>query len=398
MCSAELLHFDCSTFKGKMSSMSENKMPKGLKIAYIVTFMGMLTAGGIAVVFGPVKNFSENENRYLTTLPALNWESIKSGEYQENLEKASSDQFPFRDQWLGMTTGMVRCFGKNCVNHVYLGKDGYFLEQVIDSDLPQKNYQTNLRILQMFREKYKMDCKVMMVPSPSTVLADKLPVGAVEYNSDKLEEQGRQLFGENWLDVKTPLIEAAKKEQVYFRTDHHWTLQGAYQGYKTLCQAEDFASGDWGSFQPKVASKDFLGTMYSKVLTFAPKKDTIRLVEKLAKSVKVTCDGKTWSLYDRDKLKVKDKYAVYFGGNFGCVEIENPEAASEETLVVIKDSFANSMVPFLIGHYKKIVMIDLRYYNQSLGAFVEKEKKCSVLVLYEMSNFAKDDNLHKLIM
>ena len=76
--------------------------------------------------------------------------------------------------------------------------------------------------------------------------------------------------------------------------------------------------------------------------------------------------------------------------------MENPQAKGG-TLLVIKDSFANSFVPLLTENYKKIVMLDLRYYNLSVQKVLEENAGADILVLYEMSNFAKEGNLHKLL-
>ena len=127
------------------------------------------------------------------------------------------------------------------------------------------------------------------------------------------------------------------------------------------------------------------------------KPDTLIIPENIP-DCQITCDGKKRDgIYEWSKLKEKDKYAVYFGGNYGIVEIENEESEVDKTLVIIKDSYANSMVPYLLSHYKRIVMLDLRYYNESVKSLIEKENPDQLLVLYEMSRFSKDSNLFKIM-
>ncbi len=105
------------------------------------------------------------------------------------------------------------------------------------------------------------------------------------------------------------------------------------------------------------------------------------------------------SVYDRSKLKEKDKYAFFFGGNYGEVHVQN-RAADEENkgrnVLVIKDSFANSFAPFLTQNYENIYMIDLRYYNGDLKAYLQEHDITDVLVLYNISNFISDRNIYKL--
>lgn len=378
--------------------MKREKINKITCGAYVGVFLGLLLAGGSSVFCFPQKEYSENENRYLTKIPNISAKGVTSGEVQEKLEDAMCDQFVWRDGWLSFATQMEMLTGSSCVNQVYLGKDHYFFEKVLDSDISQKKYETNLKMIQACAQQENIDCTVLLVPSPATVLQDRMPNGAVMYNSASLRKLGKQYFSSQWLDITEELREVSKREQVYFRTDHHWTLRGAYEAYRAYAEHMERSVSSYESFAPEAVSQSFLGTIYSKLLPRDVKEDTIYVAKQLPDSITVTCDGEIMDeIYQWDKLDTKDKYAVFFGGNYGIVEIENPQAKSEETLFVFKDSFANSMVPFLIGDYKKIVMIDLRYYTQSVSQLMKQYDNKRMLVLYEMSNFAKDDYQSKLL-
>lgn len=378
--------------------MKREKMNKIICGAYVGVFFGLLIAGGNSVFCFPQKEYSENENRYLTKLPDISAKGVTSGEIQEKLEDAMCDQFVWRDGWLSFATQMEMLTGSSCVNQVYLGKDYYFFEKVLDSDISQKKYETNLKMIQTCAQQENIDCTVLLVPSPATVLQDKMPNGAPMYNSDSLSKLGKQYFSDQWLDITEELREISKEEQVYFRTDHHWTLRGAYEAYRAYVEHMERSVSSYESFEPEAVSQSFLGTIYSKLLPKDVKEDTIYVGKRLPDSITVTCDGeKMDGIYEWDKLDTKDKYAVFFGGNYGIVEIENPQSKSEETLFLFKDSFANSMVPFLIADYQNIVMIDLRYYTQSVRQLMKQYDNRSMLVLYEMSNFAKDDYQSKLL-
>lgn len=378
--------------------MEREKKNKFICGAYVGVFLGLLLVGGGLVFFSPQKAYSENENRYLTKLPSISAKGVISGEVQEKLEDAMCDQFVWRDGWLSFATQMQRLTGSSCINQVYLGKDHYFFEKVLDSDISQKKYETNLKMIQACAQQEDVDCNILLVPSPATVLQNKLPNGAVMYDSASMQKKGKQYFGDQWLDITEDLQKASKEERVYFRTDHHWTLRGAYEAYRAYEMHMGRTASSYESFGPEAVSDTFLGTIYSKLLPKDVKKDTIYVAKQLPDSVTVTCDGKKMDeIYQWEKLDTKDQYAVFFGGNYGIVEIENPQAESEETLILFKDSFANSMVPFLIGDYKHIVMVDLRYYTQSVSQLMDQYDNKSMLVLYEMSNFAKDDYQSKLL-
>lgn len=364
---------------------------------YVVGIIGCLTIAGIYIFVGKTKYFSEQENRYLTTLPEISWKGITDGSVQEQLDKFASDQFPLRNQWMELSTTLEKGMGNSCINGIYLGKDGYYLEQVLNSDISQTRYENNLTMLQQFLFKGNGKKAVMLVPSRGCILKDKLPKGAVMYEDAALYEKGHSMLQHSWIDLRAGMQQAAKENQVYFRTDHHWTLQGAYTAYTVLERQWKGKITPYESFSPTEVSKDFLGTMYAKVLEKNPKKDCLEVPKALPQNLKVTCDGETrQSIYEEEKLQGNDKYAVYFGGNYGIVEMENPQAKGE-TLFVIKDSFANSFVPLLTENYKKIVMLDLRYYNLSVQKILEENAGADILVLYEMSNFAKEENLHKLL-
>ena len=108
-------------------------------------------------------------------------------------------------------------------------------------------------------------------------------------------------------------------------------------------------------------------------------------------------NGKKSEIYHIDKLKEKDKYQVFFGGNYGVVSIENNEANNDKNLLIIKDSYANSFTPFLLKDYKTITIVDYRYFSGNLQSIVQSNNITDVLVLYEMSNFMKDKNLVKMM-
>ena len=99
-------------------------------------------------------------------------------------------------------------------------------------------------------------------------------------------------------------------------------------------------------------------------------------------------------MYQYDKLSEKDQYQFFFGGNFGEVRISG--GSGEGTVVVLKDSFANCFVPFLLSDYENVIMIDCRYYPGSFRKLLEEETPQDVLILYELNNFANDINQTKL--
>lgn len=368
-------------------------------IFFSIGIMGLLTATGLATFFGSQKTFSENENRYLSKLSDVHWEELKSGKAQTTLTQVANDQFPYYDFWMQTSTEIEKCIGKQDIGGVYFGKDHYYFEKILESDFEEKRYNNNLRLVAAMQEKLEERITTILVPSPSTICKDKLPKYAVGYDSNQKYEEGKEIIGkENWLDIRIPLEKESKQKQVYFRTDHHWTMSGAYIAYKAFMEQSGLKPQSLEYFDLQEKSNAFYGTLYSKALDKNAIPDSLLIPENIPSDLQITCDGKKHkSIYDISKLSTKDKYSVFFGGNYGITQIKNSNGKQKKTLIVIKDSFANCLVPMLIEHYQKIIMIDLRYYNDSVSSLLSTEKNKTILVLYEISNFAKETTLHKLM-
>lgn len=384
---------------------------------YPAFVIGALAVGGAAIFVLPQRTYSEAENRYLTKLPHISAEGILSGEVQRTLTEAASDQFPGRDTWMQMaTTGQYLLYHRE-INGVYVGKDHYLFDKVLDSDLSEKNYEKNLYYVTAMKEATDADVSVMLIPTPGTVLTEKLPTRAVLYDPAPYEELGEELCETDsvrWVQTREALERADRNgfDDIYFHTDHHWTTNGAYVGASTYLETQDIRIAEQVRFDVQTASDSFCGTLYSKVAGMpGARADELELPQALPEKLVIEADGapadalgvdgkkampKLTGIYDLTKLEMKDKYAVYFGGNYGKITIKNPDAEGNGTLLLIKDSYANSMVTYLLDRYEQITMIDLRYYNESVPELVA-EGWDEILVCYEMSNFIKDRNLFKLI-
>lgn len=371
-------------------------MNKWFKLYFLLTAGILIFLGGLTV-FLPQKEFSENENRILAHFPQFTWSQFMSGDYQEKLEDAVDDQTVCRDRLTAMATFSQRMLGYRDIGGVYLGKDRYYLTKTTDEDVDMFRYMENLRYVEYLSEKYPQQVTLLLVPSAGTVLEKKLPSYAPFYQADAMYKAMETVCNTaKRLDIRGSLAQAAKKDQVYFRTDHHWTLSGAYVGYQSFCNAAGIQPAAYQSFFPKAVTKSFYGTLYSRVLDQTIEPDVIYAATKIQEPESVLCDGKEADgVYEQKKLQEKDKYGYFFGGNYGTVQIKTG-VENGKKLVIFKDSYANSMVPFLLQHYEEITMIDLRYYRASVASLLEQQRNTDILILYEMSSFMQDSNLFKL--
>ena len=372
-------------------------MKKGYLFCYMVLVMAILSGFGVYSICSPLRAYSENENRYLDEYPSFSMKEYLEGTFQDDFDSAFSDQFAGRDTWMKASTQMKKIMGFHDISGVYLGKDGYYFAKTNQAAVNQKQFLKNLRFAEYIGEVSGDRASLILAPSPAVILSDKLPKGAPYYDADAMSQMANTVMKRaKYIDTRQELKEYSKQNEVYFRTDHHWTALGAYAAYSAYCVENKLERHTYGYFDVKRISDSFLGSMYSKTLDPAAVADDLYAAANTPQA-EVMCDGeKRQGIYDVEQLVKKDKYAYFFGGNYGEVNIKS-HVNSKKKMLVIKDSFANSFVPYLMEDYGEITMIDLRYYKKSVQKLLQKENYDNIVILYEMSNFAQDTNLYKLV-
>ncbi|MGB4587965.1 MAG: DHHW family protein [Clostridiaceae bacterium] len=353
----------------------------------------------------PSKVFSENENRYLAVLPKLTGEKFINGEYMNGLDEYVDDQFVIRDEWIGIKVVLERAILKQEINSVYFAKDNYLIEKHNDSDVSEEQAEKNRDDVLEFIKKQesilgKDRVKFMLVPTASEILTDKLPLFAAGsgYNQNAyLDKMASVISKGSLIDVRN-ILNKHKDEYIYYRTDHHWTTLGAYYAYVQWAETLEFNPIDKEQFDIHLVSDQFYGTLHSKVNTNVKPDDLYlyELKEEMSYHLTYNLVDKTDTLYDLKKLEGKDKYSVYMGGNNALIEVQTNNMNGRK-LLVIKDSYAHSCVPFMVNHFEKTYMIDLRYYNGDMDDFILDNEITDVLVLYNVMGFVEDVNIGKLV-
>lgn len=339
------------------------------------------------------QEFSENENRYLEPLPALTWESVKSGQYMEDINSYLCDHFPFRDFFIGLKTGTEITLGRREINQVFIGRDGYLIEKYQNPVNTEQISQT----LKTFGEKEELRGKelhLMLVPTAIYTYKNLLPEFAPSADQMETAEKIYQTSGLLPIDCSQDLLEHQQDGQLYYRTDHHWTTYGAYVGYLAFCREKGFTPVSLNELEAETAAEDFCGTIYSKVNDYSQKGDKITIYRNPADKLTVYYEDTketTNSLYNLEYASKKDKYSLFLNNLHPLIEITNENAESERELVLIKDSYANSMVPFLVHHFKKVYVFDTRYYKWGPSSFIKgHEGITDVLILYNMNTVDTD--------
>ncbi|MCI8608384.1 MAG: hypothetical protein HFE73_01935 [Firmicutes bacterium] len=338
-------------------------------------------------------SFSPNENRYLQEKPEFSGENILSGRFAEQAEKYLSDQIIGREGWVAGKSMTEAALGIFDMNGVYLCKDGRVVERFTEETFDWSQYKRNLQQISQLKEicdQEQIPLDLLMVPTAAYVYKDALPVHALTFDEDKAFAQAETIVQKSLIDLRKVLIDE-NKYPTFFKTDHHWTGYGAFLAYQAYMErlGADVSQMSYEDTEPAALSDEFKGTLYSKVLLSTLGMDTIMTPSMaLEANYKVSIEGKEYdSLYFNDYLKEKDKYAVYFGGNYDRVDVDT-ESENGEKLLIIKDSFANSFVPYLLDDFHKITMVDTRFYRDDISALAKEYDR--VLILYSVSNLAEE--------
>ena len=364
---------------------------------------------GIALILSPSRDFSDQENRYLAQFKAPTLKTLRSGEFMEKFEDYVTDQFPLRDQWVQLKAYSERALGKQENNGVYFSPDGQTLFAHFTAPT-REALEQKVGFVNKLGANLVVPVYFSLVPDKSFVLADLLPANAPSVDDGSTIEEAQALCGDKvtYIDLRTMLT---GERDAFYRTDHHWTTMGARLAFQRLMSgmnlvrpiaAEDLNGLSYQGLPYTEVSGSVYGTTYSAsgagwvepdiICTVIPEGGTKGNVTVTRYPEGAPIEG---GLYYPEKLAVKDKYAYFLGGNQPLCVIKNPDAASGK-LLVIRDSYADSLAPFLAEEFQEVHLFDLRYNNLSLKQYVADNGIDQVLVLYSAANFSTDQNLFKL--
>lgn len=376
---------------------NRNKIGKYIPaVVFLIFIYGM----ALWFLFSPKTDYSSSEKRYLQKFPDANVEKVLSGEFGSEFETFFADRFPQRNTWVGINAYTTLAEGNNGASGVYNCKNGYLINKPVSTD---NNLDKNVGAVVDFAKKIDAPTTVMLVPSTGYIADDVLPTFHDKYNDDEDISKISSTLSKDKIGF-VDLRERFKSEykngsQLYYKTDHHWTTKGAYTGYQELCKALGVTPIDDSTLK-KDSYPDFYGTTYSSSgfwltppdnieIWSNPKNSDKNISVKITEGANVKTSG---SMYFTDHLKEDDKYPVFIDGNHALTEITNTNAKNG-TILLIKDSFSHSLAPFLAENYSKVVLVDLRYYKESVSQLVSTYNPEQVVVLYGIDNLATDTDI-----
>ena len=373
-----------------MSSKIKKIIEYPLLVILCILFIGMF----LMYLFKRDTEFSDMENRYLAERPSISLSDIKDGVFMQAFETYTEEQIPLRNTLIKAKAGVER-FLLKCENHgIAAGKEGYLFEKVLCTD---KQLVKNEAALESFIKNTDRTVSVAIVPNSYEVLKELTPAGFP--NIDQGAEIDRfydRLFTyENCTAVD--LQEALKNrsgEQIFYRTDHHWTTLGAYYGYEAFCESTGNSPVNLAALT-EIRIPDFYGTYYAKYKGYGLASDTIFCYDIPIRSLTLKSGVKN-TLYEMEKTSAYDKYAMFLYGNDGLCEIKAENAGNGKQLVIFKDSYANCLIPFLTYNYDTITVVDLRYYGGSVSELLSEKESAELLFLYNFSHLNEDRHFYRL--
>ncbi|WP_343344462.1 DHHW family protein [Terrisporobacter petrolearius] len=381
--------------KNKIKQRQYYKTSALLFILFLVLFVG-------ANIITKDKTFSETENRMLAGKPKFSVDKLLEGRFTSKFEDYVVDQFIGRDFFTNVKINMDKLLGKKESNGVFLGEDGYLVENFAKPN--EKAVRENIQAINNFCARYKNIKQYMLIsPTAVSILKDKLPMDApimdqeayLQSYKDKLPQSVS--FVDNY---KT--MHDHRNEYIYYKTDHHWTSLGAFYSYKELEKSMNLEKMSDDYYTQQMVSNDFFGALSSKsgyhlkegdkVNVYLPAKgDSQNVVVNYVEE-----QERTATLYSSQALEQKDNYEVFLKGNHPLVKIKT-DANNNKCLLIFKDSYANSFIPFLVKDFSKIIVVDPRYYYEDIDSLMQQENVNEVLYLYNANTFFNDTSLSPVL-
>lgn len=382
----------------------------------VVLFLSVLFAFSAAFLILPDNHFSEQENRSLRTFPRFTAERLVNGKFGEEINDYFADQFPMRDSLVGLKGITEIGLGKGENDGILLGKNGQLARRLF-SVVYENGEETAVKMdtydpshVKQSAEGIDRAASNLSVPFDVMITGRTLDVAASAFDyPDTFSQDLYSTFYSNIgnranvIDTVPNLRERYENgESVYYKTDHHWTTLGAYYAYVELMHS-------WGleeevipitAFDRQTVSESFYGTAWSASgVKFVPP-DTVEIWYLGDEDTfSVVADGKELDgLYSMRYLDRKDQYSVFLDGTHDVVTVTKKDGQARPTLLLLKDSFANVLAPFLARHFDLVLcnLSSAKTDFTDVTALSEQYAPDRVLLVYTVENVVTDNKLTRL--
>ncbi|MDR0222749.1 MAG: hypothetical protein LBI38_04335 [Oscillospiraceae bacterium] len=384
---------------------------KKLLVTIFAAMMFALPAATFILMPKEAMPFAEDENRFLSPFVKPTGKNLfaraenpadKPKSFMDYFDLWFADRFVMRKDWIVLNNGIQAAAGKTEINGVFT-RGGRMMQVWRDYDADAVGKV--LSAVNGFAERNpELSCYFILAPTSQEIYKDTLPPNAGAGNQEAFIKFCYDNMGSvTPINAYAPLYEN-RESYIYYRTDHHWTTFGAYLAYYAACSRMELTPFESGAFNAEHASSDFRGTLYSKTLNSKITPDVISFYT-LAKfpppniTLKINTGAEIneyGSLYFREYLDKKDKYSAFLGPNAPITDIFTDLENNEKALLIFKDSYAHSLIPFLVNHYKRITVLDMRYINTDIRYFTDLTEYDQVLFIYNAITFSEETDLIKL--
>ena len=365
------------------------------KFPIVLLFLAFLFCFSILDALWHKREFSELENRKLMQPPKLTLAGVlsKDDPWMAKYTEYTKDQFIFRDGWIDLKSRAEAMLLKTENNGIWFGKDNYLFPKFLAVG---ERFEKNLDAVERMAQRHPGKVSVMIAPSSSLVLSEKLPWQAPVADEDIYHDSiVERLSGQAAVYDLRKTLRAHGDEYIFYRTDHHWTSEGAYLAYEQFAGSKGLPLFDRSAADAKKV-ENFYGTSYSKARNYDVVPDTITYYDLPNQLTVYTANadgsesGETGPLYNTADFETRDKYKAFLRGNNGYSVLEGNGTGS---ILIIKDSYANAFIPYLVEDYASIGIVDFRYLNKKVDSLIERGGYDEILVLFSFQGFMDDMTL-----
>lgn len=358
------------------------------KVLRVILFFLVIIIIPCFTLFGEKETVSYNENKTLAEFPKLTVDSWKNRSFMNGMADFFSDHFVLRENFIKFKNSIDKAIGKDEINGVF-EINGYLVQTFRDYDI--KLTERNISSLNKLKSK-NPDLNFYFIPviTAQEKFKNDLPAYLdVDSESEYISYCFDKLSNITPVDVSDAILQ---NDYAFYRTDHHWTTESSYSAYKSLGETLGYTPLNEEEFKVVDVTENFKGTLYSKTLNEDIEADILTAYISDTE-LSLTVNDETFdSLYFDDFLNEKDKYSYFLGGNHGICKINNKSLENGRKMLIIKDSYANCLVPFLAEHYSEIALVDPRYCSHNQLRTVDTSEYDDVLVLFNIQGFSAEQN------
>ncbi len=359
----------------------------------IIIFFAVCVCMLAGYIVLPQKDFSDMENRYLQKRPEVSAESLLDGSFMDSFETYTNEQIPLRNMFVKVKAVCVWLTGSSENDGIAKGEDSYLFDKVLAvSDKMHKNIAS----ISNFAKSTDREIYVAIAPTSTWVNAERLPEGMPVLDetscSNELTDALKGIKNAHMIYLYEALY-VHKDEQLYYRTDHHWTTKGAGYAYEEIAENMGLEKKNIEDYEKHVA-EDFRGTHYAKYKGIFVEPDEIEYYDVPIKELELE-KQRVDNLIDEGKLSGYDKYAAFMYGNDGKYTVHADKGEGRD-LIILKDSYANCLIPYLVMNYDTVTAIDLRYFGGKVSEVLGENPDADVLLLYNWTFMNEDNHFYKL--